>query len=158
MIEGLRNSQQIFYQRNLFNKQSGIILRCISCGSKLSINEDTMTVVKEPNLYTGNADVLYIRIYTLRIIKQMKTAVFDEPNIDTKDIDVRFFKVLTDKDYLISDINSEHGGNLSVFSKMRNTLAAIRKTVVPILPKTLKDIGFDLESYKEYTVTNEKKL
>ena len=135
MIEGLRNSQQIFYQRNLFNKHSGIIWRCISCGSKLSINEDTMTVVKEPNSHTGHADVLPIRIDTLRVIKQMKTAVFDEPNIDIKDIYVRYFKVLTDKDYLISDINSEHGGNLAVFSKMRNTLAAIRKTVVPILKK-----------------------
>ena len=66
----------------------------------------------------------------------MKTAVFDEPSfIDIKDIYVRYFKVLTDKDYLISDINSEHGGNLVVFSKMRNTLAAIRKTFVPISAK-----------------------
>ena len=94
MIQGLRNSQQIFYQRNLFNKHSGIILRCISCGSMLSINEDTMTLVKEPNPHTGHADVLPILIDTLRVKK----------------------------------------------------------------PKTLKDIDFDLESYKEYTVTNEKKL
>ena len=68
MIEGLHNSQQIFYQRNLFNKHNRIIWRCISCGSKLSINEDTMTVVKEPNPLTGHADVLPIRIDTLRVI------------------------------------------------------------------------------------------
>ena len=45
----------------------------------------------------------------------MVTAVFDEPNIDIKDIHVRYFNVLTDKYYFISDINSEHGGNLEVF-------------------------------------------
>ena len=120
MIEGLRNSQQILYQRYLFNKHSEIIWRCISCGSKLSINEDTMTVVKEPNPHTEHADVLPIRIDKLRVIKQMKTAVFDEPNIDIKDIHVRYFNVLTDKYYFISDINSEHGGNLAVFPKIKN--------------------------------------
>ena len=40
---------------------------------------------------------------------------------------------------------------------MRNTLA-IRKNIVTILPETLKYIDFDPESFKEYTLTNEKKL
>ena len=47
--------------------------------------------------------------------------------------------------------NSFHTTNLEVH-------CGVRSSVVPVLPKSIEDIDFDLPEYKDYTLTSESKL
>ena len=59
---------------------------------------------------------------------------------------------------MLGDIVSRNDGNLLPYTNFRETLAAIRKQVVPILPITISDIDFTSPAYIEYTKIDEGKL
>ena len=157
-VDGTRNSKQILYQNNLFNKHLGIQWRCMSCASMMNVNVDERVVTREPAEHIGHGDVSQLRIAVMKSIKKMKDDAFNDPDIDLKAIYDRNVKCLTTSGYLLGDIVSRNDGNLLPYTNFRGTLAAIRKQVVPILPITISDIDFTSPAYTEYTKTDEGKL
>ena len=88
MVDGTRNSRQILYQNQLYNKHLGITWRCIQekCFSTLSANMETLTITKDPDDHTGHGDVLGVRLAVMRALKRMKDEARDEPDITIKTI------------------------------------------------------------------------
>ena len=169
-VDGTRNSRQILYQNQLYNKHLGITWRCIQtkCFSTLSADIDSLTIIKEPDEHNGHGEVLGVRLSVMRAVKRMKDEARYEPDITLKSIyDRNRKKCLEDGRplvvgdpplWLIGDIVSCNGGCLLPYSNFRGTLAKIRESVIPILPTTIHDIAFETPECYKYTRTEEDQL
>ena len=135
LVDGTRNSRQILYKNNLFNKHSGVQWRCMSCPSMITVNINDREIIKEPTEHVGHSDISELHIAVMKSIRKMKDEAYYDPDTSLKAIYDRNIKSLTSCGYLLGDIISRNDGRLLPFPNFRGTLAAIRKQVVPILPQ-----------------------
>ena len=160
-VDGSRiGSRQVLYQSNLYNKHKLISWKCKvnKCNSTLNIDEENLNVIREPSKHIDHPEVTAVRVAVLQAINKMKVAAKEETTVDLKTIYNRYLKTLTDAKFLLNDISSINDGQLLPYVEFRSTLWRLRGSVVPVLPKLLADIDFDLPEYKDYTLTSESKL
>lgn len=158
LVQGSKiNCMQLLYKNNLYNKHKTISWKCISCSITLSVNEIDQIVTREPGEHKGHLDVTPVRLAVLRAINKMKDAARDETETDLKVIYNRYYQALLDQKFTVGDIHSKQDGKLLRYPDLRPTLAGQRRSVVPILPKKIEEIDFDLPEYEEYTKTSESK-
>ena len=155
-IEGRGQCIQALYKNQIYSKHSGNTYRCYikACHSLVTLDTETSTVTKEPTAHLGHEPLSECRI----TVALMKIWAKNESTVKISTIYSDGLNHLTSAGYAITDINAPLIGGFLTFLIFRGLLTTNRASVVPTLPVKLSDIDFDLELYKKYTLTNEKKL
>ena len=88
-----------------------------------------------------------------RAIELMQIEVVEEPTVDHKEKYDRNITKVVRKGFQLADIKN----SIKSYIQFRSKLNKITDKLIPTLPKSLKDIDFKNQLFKEYTLTNETK-
>ncbi len=130
----------------MYNKHKVKSWKCKEkgCNSTINVDEEFLTVTREPSQHKDHPELTSCRIAVLKAMNKMKIAVKDESKVGLKVIYERYKQSLTDQKFSLRDITSINDGKFPTFSVVTNTLKNIRGTIMPILPKNLDEIDFDI--------------